>query len=1062
MRALLQTKPAKTVLVLVSLLLLTGLDALAQLRVTGNVTSDSGEELAGATVVELGTNNAVLTDQNGHYTIQVRSGATLEYSFMGFETQNVKVSKAGKIDIVLEEDRQMLDEIVVVGYGTMRRSDLTGAVASINEDAIKQGVNTSIEQALQGRLAGVQVTQNSGAPGGGISVQIRGINSLNGNEPLYVIDGIAVSGQTSDDSSVLSSINPSDIVSVEVLKDASATAIYGSRASNGVILITTRQGEEGKPKITYEGYAGWQQLPKRVEMMNLPEYADYYNTRAALQGWGIREDFLDPSLLTNGTDWQGEMFRTAFMHNHQLGLTGGTKTAKYALSGGYTDQDGIGLGSNFNRVSFRANINTEINSWLSVGVNASYSNRRQVTTMTDNNLIQTALNQRPDVPARNSDGTFGFMPEDDTGSYHPNPLFEATMRENYTETAQFYYNAFAVIKPFKGFQFRVEYGGNNSRGNSYYFQPNFKYGNHVVESESRRGSNRSDSWSLKTYATYDFRLGRNNKFQIMAGHEAQAGLWENLEGGRKGYISNAVHSLDVGDSSTATNRNSSNRWAIESYYGRFNYNFADRYLLTATVRADGSSRLGPNNRWGTFPSVAAAWRINNEPFMKNINWLNNLKLRLGWGIVGNQNAGNYAYGTTMKNTTTYWGTGYYPGNFSNPDLKWEETKAYNAGLDIAVLENRIEFIFDAYYKETSNLLMTASLPAYIIDSEGFGMSAPWVNAGGMVNRGLEFTLNTVNITRRDFEWTTGVTLSFNRNRITQLTSDDSSIYGKVSDDVYTRSVIGEPVGMFFGYNVIGMFTEEADFYKKDSNGEFLLDEDGFRIPVARPANDDGEIYPIAENSIWLGDYIFEDVNGDGIINEKDRKFIGNPNPDFTFGLNNSIRWKNFSLTFFFTGSYGNDVYNLMRASHTDTRGYSGKMKEVANFARVELIDPEGGRTLDNMHVTNAATAQVQRVYRAGSNNNDNNRISTRFVEDGSYIRLKNLTLSYSLPKAWMQKAGIGGASVYVNAQNLFTLSKYLGYDPEIGSYKQNVLLQGIDNGRYPSQRIYTIGAKINF
>lgn len=1032
-------------------------------RVSGTVTAAStGEELVGATVIEQGTNNAVIAGAGGAYSIQVRQGAVLEFSFMGFHSQTITVRKAGKLDVVLEDDNEMLEETVVVGYGTMRRSDLTGAVASISEDAIRQGVNTSIEQALQGRLAGVQVTQNSGAPGGGISVQIRGINSLSGNEPLYVIDGVAVSGQTSDNESVLASINPSDITSVEVLKDASATAIYGSRASNGVVLITTKQGEEGKPRISYDGYAGWQQLPRMIPVMNLVEYADYYNTRAALQGYGIREDFLDPSLLTAGTDWQGEMFRTAFMHNHQLGVTGGSGGSRYALSGGFLDQDGIGLGSNFRRASFRANINTDIKPWLSIGVNASYSNRRQVTTMNDNNLIETALNQRPDIPARNSDGTFGFMPEDDNNTYFSNPLFEATMRENYTETAQFYYNAFAVIKPLKGLQLRIEYGGSNSRGNTYYFQPYHKYGTVVRESESTRGSSRSDSWSLKTYATYDFKLARHHKFQIMAGHEAQAGLWENLKGSRKGYISSSIHNLDVGDASTSTNSNQGSSWAIESFYGRLNYNWHDRYLLTATLRSDGSSRLGPDNRWGTFPSLALAWRVSNEPFMKNVKEISNLKLRAGWGIVGNQNAGTYAYGTTMKNTTTHWGTGYYPGNYSNPELQWEETRAVNAGLDLALFDNRIEFIFDAYDKQTSNLLMQASLPAYIIDSEGIGMSAPWVNAGGLTNRGLEFTLNTVNISRKDFVWSTGITLSINRNTLTQLYSDDSEIFGKIGDSVYTRSIIGQPVGQFFGYKVIGMFTEEADFFRKDASGEFLYDDDGNRIPVPRPADSDGNLYPIAANSIWVGDYIFEDVNGDGMITEKDRTFIGNPNPDFTWGINNSIRWKGFTLTFFFNGSYGNDVYNLMRETHTDTRGHGGKLKEVANFARVERIDPDGENVLSNVHVVNASTAAVQRVYTAGSNNNDNNRYSSRFVEDGSYIRLKNLSLNYDIPRKALKKAGIAGAGVYVSAQNLFTISKYKGYDPEIGAYQQNVLLQGIDNGRYPSQRIYTAGVKLNF
>lgn len=1030
--------------------------------VKGIVSStQENEPLIGATVSEKNKGNGTITDINGIYSIKVKIGTTLIFSYVGFQDKEIEVKKGGTLNVKLNENSEVLDEVVVIGYGTMKRSDLTGAVSSIGEEAIQQGVNSSIEQAMQGRIAGVQITQNSGAPGGGISVQIRGINSLNGNEPLYVIDGVAISGQTSDDSSELSSIDPADIISVEVLKDASATAIYGSQASNGVVLITTRQGQEGKPHISYDGYAGWQQLPKIVDVMNLREYAEFYNTRAEIRGYGEREDFKDPSLLTEGTNWQNELFRTAFMHNHHIGISGGYKGTTYSISGGYIDQEGIGLGSNFTRTSFRANFDTEIRKWFTVGLRASYTGQKQNTALSDNSLLKTALDQRPDIPVRNPDGSFGFMQEDDTNTYYSNPVFEALMRENYNTKAKFYYNLFTNIKPIKGLNIRIEYGGNTTKGNTYYFQPNFSYGKTIVESESRRGSSNNDTWSFKTYATYDLKFIQKNKLQIMIGHEAQHGSWESLNGSRRGYISNSIHSLDVGDASTATNSNSSNDWAIESYYSRLNYNFDERYLLTATVRSDGSSRLGPNNRWGTFPSVALAWRINNEKFMKNIKWLNNLKLRLGYGIVGNQNAATYAYGTTMKTTDTAWGTGYYAGNYSNSELKWEETHSYNLGLDIAMFGNRIEFIFDTYYKNTKNLLMQANLPAYIIDSQGIGVSSPWVNVGGLNNKGLEFTLNTVNINKKDWNWRTGITISVNRNKLTKLYSENSEIFGKIGNEVYTRSTINNPIGQFFGYNVIGMFTCEDDFYKKNSSGEFLLDNNGEKIPVARPVDSSGNLYPIATNSIWVGDYIFEDVNNDGVINEQDRKYIGNPNPKFTFGFNNTIEWKNFTLTLFFNGSVGNDIYNILRMTHTDPMGWAGKVKDVADYARIEMIDPSlGDKDISNVYISNKTTAKVQRISANGQNNNDNNRISSRFVEDGSYIRLKSLSLSYDFPKKLLNRWNVNRLQVYGNIQNAFTISKYKGYDPEIGSQSQNVLLQGIDNGRYPSQRIYTVGLRI--
>lgn len=1051
---------------LVLFLMMVPLCALAQnVNVFGTVTdANSGEEVIGATVKVKGSNSGSITDFEGKYKISVRPGATLEVSYVGYQTKQVKVAGAGELNIQIAEDVNMLEQVVVVGYGVMKRSDLTGSVSSIDEKAIKQGVNTSIEQAMQGRIAGVQVTQNSGAPGGGISVQIRGINSLSGNEPLYVIDGIAMSGNTSSNTSALASINPSDITSIEVLKDASATAIYGSRASNGVVLITTKRGEDGKAKIQYEGYMGWQQLPKKLSVMNLQQYADFYNVRAAIQGWGTREDYKHPELLTQGTDWQGELFQTAFMHNHAVNINGGNKDMHYSISGGYLDQDGVGIGSGFTRASFRSNFDTNVNEWLQIGTNIAYSNTKQIITFTESNVISTALNQFPDVAPRNPDGSYGVPEVNDFATYYSNPIFEANMKENRTNNYQLDYNVFANITPLKGLNVRIEYGGNRGWLNSYYFVPEYSYGSIMVESQSVRSKNLSKYNSFKQYATYDFNITQGNHLQVMLGHEAQWGNWESLSASRKGYISDAIHSLNVGDSSTATNSgDDGTQWAIESYFGRLNYNLLDRYLLTATLRTDGSSSFGENNRWGWFPSVAAAWRISQEPFMGKLEWLSNAKLRLGWGLVGNQSSGSYAYGATMNNTATAWGTGYYPGNFPNANLKWESTNSWNVGLDLSFLNNRIEFIFDAYYKKTSNLLMQASLPSYVINNDWMGMSAPWVNTGAIQNKGVEFTLNTVNISNKDWQWRTGATLSVNRNKLTKLNSEGSAISGTIGTETYTLSEIGGPVGRFYGYKVIGMFKNESDFYQKNEQGEFLLDASGNRVPVARPVDTDGNMQPIAQNSVWVGDYIFEDVNGDGKITEADRTYIGDPNPDFTFGLNNVITWKDFELSFFLNGSVGGDIYNLVRQQHTNTQGYGNKMSEVANYARVELFDPNGSANdINNVYVSNPETATVQRISAAGTSLNDNNRVSDRFVENGSYLRLKTISLAWNLPKKWLSPLKIDWVQVYGNIQNLFTICGYDGYDPEIGAQGQSVILQGIDNYRYPSQRIYTFGLKVKF
>ncbi len=1050
------------------IMLLLPFSAFAQSLIHGTVTDrNTGEAIIGATVKVKGGGAGAVTDLDGAFSISASRGQTIEISYVGYATLTTKVT-GSSLDIKMSEDAQTLNDVVVVGYGVMKRSDLTGSVSSINEEQIKKGVNTSLEQAMQGRIAGVQVMQNSGAPGGGISVQIRGINTFSGNEPLYVIDGIAQSGNNENgSSSVMASINPSDITSIEVLKDASATAIYGSRASNGVVMITTKRGQEGKAKIQYEGYVGWQQMPKKLDVMSLPQYATFYNERARIQGWGEREDYKHTELLTDGTNWQDELFQTAFMHNHSVNINGGTKDMHYSISGGFLDQDGTVLGSGFSRASIRTNFDTNITKWLQVGTNIYYANTKQLNTFSSGSVIKTALDQYPDVAPRNPDGSYAMPETNSMSTYYTNPIFEANVRENKDNNYTLDYNAFASLSPVKGLNIRVEYGGNRGWTNNYYYQPSYTYGTTVVRSEGSRTKNLSKYTSFKQYATYDIDPFKNHHLQIMAGHEAQWGNWETLSGTRYDYISNSLHSLNVGDASTAKNTgDDGTKWGIESYYGRLNYNFMDRYLFTATLRADGSTSFSSvnNNNWGYFPSVAAAWRVNNEKFLKDVKWLNNLKLRLGWGLVGNQSSASYAYGAKMANSATAWGTGYYPGNFSNYNLKWETTKAWNIGLDLNLLDNRIEFIVDAYLKKTDNLLMKASLPTYIIKGDYLGMEAPWVNTGSIENKGIEFSLNTVNIMNKDWQWRTGATLSVNRNKLLKLNSEDATITGVVDSDTYTLSEVGGPVGRFYGYNVIGMFTDEDSFYQRNSQGEFLLDKNGNKVPVARPADSStGKMYDIAANGVWVGDYIFEDVNKDGIITEADRKYIGDPNPNFTFGLNNTVTWKDFELSVFINGSVGGDVYNLVRQEHTNTQRYSNLMAYVANYAQIGLKDANGSATdISNVYVTNPTTAQVQRISSAGSSMNDNNRISNRFVEDGSYLRLKTISLAWNLPKKWLSPLQLDWVQVYGNIQNLFTICGYDGYDPEVGAIGQSVLLQGIDNYRYPSQRIYTVGLKVKF
>lgn len=738
------------------------------------------------------------------------------------------------------------------------------------------------------------------------------------------------------------------------------------------------------------------------------------------------------------------------MQNYQASVTGGSETTQYMFSGGWMKQDGIALGSDYQRFSARINVDTNITKWLKLGVQSSLSHSKKNNTIDNGNVIETALRQLPEMPARNPDGSWGAQEENQLATYYSNPLADALTKENYEKGLQALFNAYADFKIYKDLTLRIEYGGSYDYNNSYQFTPELDLGTWKSTSSGSRSASNGSYWSFKQYLTWRHEFKRNN-VEVMVGHEAQESSWENLWGSRTGYIFNSVHELDVADMKTAKNGNSKNSSSIESYYGRVNYSYDDRYLLTATLRADGSSAFGPANRWGWFPSAAIAWRFQNESFLRDVDWMTNGKLRLGWGLVGNQNAGSYAYGATMNSVATAWGTGFYPANYSNDKLKWEQTKSWNIGLDLAFLNNRIEFILDLYHKTTDNLLMQAALPAYVSGV----ITSPWVNTGSLQNKGLEITLNAIPVSNKNFSWKSGITFSLNRNKVLKLYTESTGIPGTIGGQAYTYTTVGEPVAQFYGYNVIGMFTEENDFYRKDANGNFMLDADGNNQFVAIPENKTVD----PSTGIWYGDYIYQDVNEDGVIDEKDRIYLGNPEPKFTFGFNNTISWKDFDMNIFFTGSVGNKVFNYLGQQQSNPCDRWVMLKSVRDFAKVEMMDPEGEKTLDNMYVSNPGSA-TYRIDQTSSNNN--NRMSNKFVEDGSYVRLKNISLGYTLPVKLTKRWGIENLRFYVNIQNLFTITNYKGYDPEVGSYNQGVLLRGIDYARYPSQRIYTFGLNLNF
>ena len=1032
-----------------------------KVTVKGTVSAADGP-IIGATVKVKGAQAVAVTDIDGNYSIQVNVGQTLTFSYIGYESKEITVGSKTTIDVLLEEDNASIGEVVVVGYGTMRKVDLTGAVTQVDNKAIEKSVTTSIDQVLQGRAAGVQIQANTGTPGGSSTIRIRGTNSLNASsQPIFVIDGVIIDADASDNGNTnpLAAINPSDIVSMDILKDASATAIYGSRASNGVIMITTKRGKSGEALITYDGYVGWQQMPKKLDVLNLREYAQHYNDIADVQIKPHVGSFIHPELLGEGTDWQDELFHTAFMTNHSLSLTGGTEKTTYAISAGYLYQDGIALSTGFKRQTLRGNVDTELKKWLKGGISFSLSDSRQ--EMEKNwDIINTALRSQPSVAVRNPEG--GYDGPDD--QWMPdNAVALAEIKTNYAKRLNFRINTYLEATILKGLTFKTELSADYNLNKTKTYTPDYTFG--VKVSSQRDGTwykNDSKYWSWRNILTYNGTIAPKHNINAMIGQEMSHNYWENMNTSNQGYLSNSVIDLRAGER-TGNNVNIDgyqNNTSLFSYFGRVLYNYDDRYLLTATLRRDGSSKFYKDNRWGWFPSAAFAWRASQEEFLKDNSVINNLKLRLGWGATGNQNVQDWAYMAMLANYTTPWGVGVLNANNANPDLKWETTYSTNIGFDLSLFNSRIDIVFDWYYKKTKDLLMMLDLPAFLGSgagsNESYGTASnPWGNIGSLRNTGIEITLNTVNIENKDFTWRSNVVFSLNRNKVVELDSESGSLPQtlQIGSDVatVTNTVVGKPIGQFWGYKVIGRFDAPEDFYYKDANGNIK--------PVALPKGASIATSPTS-GGVFIGDYIYEDVNGDGVIDDSDQTFIGNPEPKFTWGFGNTFSYKGFDLSFQFSGSVGNKVMNYQRRFLDITGSTSNQLTTVLDYARLAKYDAEGPEDYRNYYVVNTGTIMPRLSTESGVNKN--NRVSDAYVEDGSYIRLQNVSLSYTLPRKLIQKIYLTNAKVYCNIQNLFTITKYDGFDPEVGSLRGTALLNGVDYSRYPSPRIYTIGVNLQF
>ncbi len=985
--------------------------------------AESGDALIGVNVVKKGTAIGTQTDFEGKFTIDLENGETIVASYIGYQSQEIIYTGQASFLINLSKDQKMIDEVVIVGYGTQAKRDLTGAISQISEVEIQQLPNTGLEQALQGRSAGVFVTQNSGAPGGGLSIRIRGTASTGSAEPLYVVDGIPIINDNQGTSATfetdgggqytnaLTTINPNDIESIEILKDASATAIYGSQAGNGVVLITTKRGQSGKSKLTYDSYYGVQQLYKKIDVMNLRQYAEYIID--ANGGNTNIEEFQYLDLLGEGTDWQDEVFRNAFMHNHQISLSGGDERTTFSFSGGFHQKNGIVQASAFERFSGKLNLTHNYSDRIRVGGNLNLARTKENITFNDNSngVIYTALLTPPIVPAKTLTGEFG-TPDQNVILTFNNPLANALETQDINRKNRILGSAYLEIDLVEGLRYKTELATDILYSNHNTFWPEFQRANQSRNARVRRNLNNSTFWINKHLLFYDKQFNENHKLTTLLGFEAQEGKYEWLYAARDNLPNNELMELNLGDASTQVNGGGAGDWALLSYFTRVNYSLFDRYLLTGTYRIDGSSRFGENNRYGHFPSAALGWRISEENFLKDIDVIDNLKLRVGYGTVGNQEIGLFSFRPLLRSETIAFGnqltTAYSLDNIANPDVKWETSIQSNLGVDLGLYNNRLEFILDVYHKVSKDMLLQQIIPA----TTG-GFNAPFVNIGEMINQGIEFTINSQN-SIKPIDWTTTFTFSANRNQVVELGSN-GALPGVMQRLPITRTIEGEPIGQFYGYVTDGIFTSLEEISES----------------------------PFQEVGTSPGDIKFKDLNEDGVINDQDRTFIGNPNPDWSANLINDFAFKNFDLNIFIRGVYGNEIYNLLRRDLAGTGAWVNQSVDVID--RWTPTNPEGTIPRSN-----------------GNDPNRNRRISDRFVEDGSYVRLQNVTLGYKLPVLYTKRLSLTNLRAYVSAQNLLTITNYSGYDPEIGSFNQNPLLSGIDNGRFPVSRSFTFGLNIGF
>lgn len=971
-----------------------------QITVQGVVKDQTGETVIGASVMEKGTTNGTITGIDGDFSLNMSPNGTLVVSFVGYKTQEVQVKGQKQLQVVLSEDAEMLDEVVVIGYGTMKKSDLTGAVSSIGNKDIKDSPVSNLGQAIQGKISGVQIV-DAGKPGDNVSIKIRGLGSINNCDPLVVIDGVPTDLG-------LSSLNMADVERLDVLKDASATAIYGSRGANGVVMITTKRGTEGKGKLAVSANYSFQNATNVPSLLNAAQYAELSNDMMVNSGRNPNPEWANPSELGSGTDWMDELLRTGVMQNYTVSYSGGNEKSHYYVSGGFLDQSGIVKSVNYRRFTFQSNSDAQVLKWLKFSNNITFS---ADTKKSGSYNIGDALKALPIYPVKNEDGSWSG-PDGNSEWYGStrNPIGPTELNKSQTDGYNFLANLTAELTFTKWLKFKSTFGYDAKFWFIDNFTPKYNWKPTPTEETSRyKSDNKSFTYLWDNYFLFDHTFAEKHRVGLMAGMSAQWNTNDYLNAQKNVFMFDNVHEMDNGEEMYAIGGNET-EWALLSYMARVNYSYEDRYLLTATIRRDGSSRFGKKHRWGTFPSVSVAWRASQEKWFPKNDYINDLKVRAGYGVTGSQaSVGNYSY-LASYNTSVY-PFGISSGNqtalvsstLANPYIHWEEVAQTNIGFDASLFNSRVMFSFDAYLKETRDMLVKASIPI----TSGFeDTTTTYTNAGKVRNQGIEMSLHTINLTG-ELGWETNLTATYNKNKIKDLNSDVPYYINQINNSYVTMLAKDYPINVFYGYVTDGIFQNQSEV-----NTHAVQ-------PGAEP-----------------GDIRFRDLNNDGVINDSDRTVIGNPNPSWLFSMNNSLSYKGFELSVFLQGIAGNKIYN---ANNIDNTGMAAAYNQTTDV----LKRWQGEGTSNSM---------PRAVF---GDPNQNTRVSDRFVENGSYLRLKNITLSYTFPKQWLQKAQIENARLSLSCENVATITRYSGFDPEVG-------INGIDQNRYPISRTFSLGLNFNF